>query len=295
MKFIRIFCSLAIMLSGFALKTQAQIFYKVEIPDSDKPSYILGTHHFAPISVIDSIAQLHDILKSVDRLYGELDMQKMLDPSVMMEMQSLMVAPPDSTLDKLLTPAQLDSVASVWNEYAGGTMPFEMLKGVKPALISTQLASLITMKFLPEIDPLEGIDMTMQNRAREAGIPVEGLETIDFQINLLYGTPIEYQAASLLRLVRGIGDEEQKVRQLTEDYLAGNIDGILKEMLDSDGDEPEIAKRLIFNRNRDWVDKLVKIMPRESVMVVVGAGHLPGDRGVLEGLKNAGFLITPIR
>ena len=52
---------------------------------------------------------------------------------------------------------------------------------------------------------------------------------------------------------------------------------------------------MIYSRNDNWVEKLSKEMPADSLMVVVGAGHLPGDRGVIAGLRKAGFTVTPVK
>ncbi|MDE5875701.1 MAG: TraB/GumN family protein, partial [Muribaculaceae bacterium] len=51
----------------------------------------------------------------------------------------------------------------------------------------------------------------------------------------------------------------------------------------------------VYDRNTNWVNILSKEMPQQSTFVVVGAAHLPGKKGVLEQLRNAGFKVTPVR
>lgn len=279
---------------GFASTANAQILYKVEKPGSDKTSYLLGTHHFASPSMIDSIAEMPGILQGIDRLYGELDMAVMSDPAAMMAMQGKLMAPADSTLDKVLAPAQLDSLSVLWNEYSGG-VPLQMMYMVKPAVISTQLAAAMAMKVFPELNGIEGIDMTMQKRARELGKPVGGLETMDFQMEMLYGRPLAEQAEELMKTVRDKDDVAEKSIALSKAYAAHDIDRILELMLVMEDDDPEAAERMIYSRNDNWVSRLSAEMPTESIMVVVGAGHLPGDRGVIAGLRKAGFTVTPVK
>lgn len=295
MKILKIFTVLAVIAFGFSSSVQAQIFYKVEKPGSDKISYILGTHHFAPLSVVDSISEMPAILESVDKLYGEIDMSQMTDPGVMMGMQKYLIAPADSTLDNLLTPAQVDSVRVVWDEYTGGAMPFDMMKMMKPAMLSTTLAAAMAQKALPSINALEGIDMTMQNRARQLGKPVEGLETMEFQMNMLYGQPINKQIDTLMETVRTANEEQTSAIELTEAYLAHNLDKILDLMIKAENNDPVMIEQMIYGRNANWVEQLLDLLPQQSLMVVVGAGHLPGERGVLEGLRKAGYNVTPIR
>ena len=285
----------AAIVFGLGFSSQAQILYKVEKAGSDKVSYLLGTHHFAPLAVVDSIAELPAIINGVDRMYGEIDMSSMTDPATIMAMQQKVMAPADSTLDKVLTPAQLEAVSAVWNEYTQGAMPLEAMYMMKPSLISTQLASLMAMKVFPQLNPMEGIDMTMQTRSREAGKPVGGLETMDFQLDMLYSRPIAEQAEGLMKTVEDIKGEEARAVELSNAYLNHNIDEILKLMLVAEDEDQEAVDRMIYSRNDNWVKQLSKEMPAESLFVVVGAGHLPGDRGVIKGLRDAGFTVTPVK
>ena len=285
--------SLAIFaVMAFASTVSAQILWKVERPGNDHVTYILGTHHFAPLTVLDSLSALPDALKNCDRLYGELDMAAMASPESMMMMQQALIAPTDSTLDKVLSPAQLDSVKAALNPLTGGQIPMEMLYPMKPAALSTQIAAMMAMQLFPDLNPMEGLDMTMQERAKALGKPVGGLETMEFQMNALYGTPIADQAESLMKTIGDMDGEKRRAVSLANSYLAHDLDSILKLMMEEDGDA-EDYERLIFSRNDNWVKILTEEMPEASLMVVVGAGHLPGERGVLEQLRKAGYTVTP--
>lgn len=293
MKIFKILAVVATVLS-VSFTSRAQILYKIEKDGSPKVSYILGTHHLAPLAVVDSIESLPSILESIDRLYGELDMSTLNDPAVMLGMQKMLIAPSDSTIDKMLAPEQLDSVRNAWNEFIGEMVPFEMVKMMKPAVLSTQLASAMTMKNLPDLNPLEGIDMTMQNRARELGKPVAGLETMEFQMNMLYNAPIPRQVNSLMSMIRTIDEQAEQSSRLTNAYLNHDIQQIYELILQEEDDDPQVAEEMIYSRNDRWLEKLGEILPTESLMIVVGAGHLPGERGVLNGLRAKGFIVTPI-
>lgn len=285
--------SLAIFaVMAFASTVSAQILWKVERPGNDHVTYILGTHHFAPLTVLDSLSVLPDALKNCDRLYGELDMAAMSSPESMMMMQQALIAPTDSTLDKVLSPAQLDSVKAALDPLTGGQIPVEMLYPMKPAALSTQIAAMMAMQLFPDLNPMEGLDMTMQERAKALGKPVGGLETMEFQMNALYGTPIADQAESLMKTISDMDGEKRRAVSLANSYLAHDLDSILKLMMEEDGDA-EDYERLIFSRNDNWVKILTEEMPEASLMVVVGAGHLPGERGVLEQLRKAGYTVTP--
>ncbi|MDE6007080.1 MAG: TraB/GumN family protein [Muribaculaceae bacterium] len=284
-------------LAAFAITTtaSAQILYKIEKPGSDKTSYILGTHHFSPLSTVDCIEELPAIIKSVDKVYGELDMSVMKDPAALMSMQQKMMAQPDSTLTKLLKQEQLDSITTAWSTYVGDPSQLQMiLPMVKPAVISTALAAGMSAKALPDYNPQVSIDGTMQERAAEAGKTVAGLETMDYQISMLYDSPISEQLESLMKTIANAEEENSNAVALCEAYKNHDIDALYKIISEATKETPESLDKMIYVRNDNWVKQLSEEMPGTSLLIVVGAGHLPGERGVLEGLKKAGFSVTGI-
>jgi uncharacterized protein YbaP (TraB family) len=62
-------------------------------------------------------------------------------------------------------------------------------------------------------------------------------------------------------------------------------------LLDSFDAYPKLFEELVNNRNLAWESSLAAILndQTESHMVIVGALHLLGDRGVVELLRRHGF------
>ena len=76
-----------------------------------KASYVLGTHHLAPLSILDSIAGIKQAMTEVEQVYGEIVMAEMQTPAAMQQMQQAILLPGDTTLHTLYTPAQYHSLA----------------------------------------------------------------------------------------------------------------------------------------------------------------------------------------
>jgi uncharacterized protein len=51
---------------------------------------------------------------------------------------------------------------------------------------------------------------------------------------------------------------------------------------------------LLYNRNTAWVKKLEDIFIKQSATIAVGAGHLPGEKGVISLLRKAGYKVEPV-
>lgn len=278
-----------------ATAAHSQLLWKVTDNNSGKTSYVFGTHHFAPLSLLDSIKGLDAALQNADKVYGELDMQAAMDPSALMGMQQMMMAPADSTIDKVLTTKQLADLNMAWAKYGTDQIPLNALYVLKPAGLSTQLAALMSAKVLPDINVGQGIDNELQVRARKAGKQVAGLETMEFQTNMLLGDPISKQAEDLVETIEDIDAEAGKLVRLTNAYLAQNYKDIETICAESVLKNPESAEKMIISRNNNWMKQLAPEMKNTNLLVVVGAGHLVGDKGILNQLKQAGYTVTPVK
>ena len=73
----KLMLTLALVLTA-ALNVNAQLLYKISGNGLEKPSYIIGTYHLAPVSFTDSIPGLKEALNAAEQEYGELDMGDMM-------------------------------------------------------------------------------------------------------------------------------------------------------------------------------------------------------------------------
>jgi uncharacterized protein YbaP (TraB family) len=119
-----------------------------------------------------------------------------------------------------------------------------------------------------------------------------GLETVEFQVELLYDTPLEEQAADLLEMVEQGKEAEEMIIELTDLYLKQDIAGLWELTLKDS--KPEELEKLIYSRNRNWIAQMKDIMPQTPTMFVVGAGHLPGEQGVIRLLEQTGYKLEPV-
>ena len=272
----------------------AQLLWKVTPPSGGPVSYILGTHHVAPAGMIDKVKGLRQAISEVTTVFGELDMADLTSPEGQQKMMAHVLAPADSLLTSVLSPAQIDSVNTLLESYTGQAGLAAQMAALKPVMVTNQLAIFQSMNAFPDFDPTDQFDTQVQSAALAAGKAVKGLETAEFQWSLLFDTPIAEQAEDLMKNVRLNDAAIAKARELAEAYIAGNLDLMLSIMEDPEiGMDEETADKLINQRNSDWSDILVGLIPTSSILVAVGAGHLPGDKGLLSLLRDKGFTVTP--
>ena len=153
----------------------------------------------------------------------------------------------------------------------------------------------MNMQVIPNFNPMQQLDTHVQAIGAQAGKEVNGFETVDFQINLLFGKSISAQAEDLLETIRKENEMKSFSFDLYNAYMTQDIESVRQMMIDPEfGLEPKDEAEMLTNRNVNWVSQLKTILPQKSVFVCVGAGHLPGENGVLNLLRQAGYTITPV-
>lgn len=290
----KVLFAMALLLSAGA--ANSQLLWKISGKDAKGDSYLFGTHHIAPVSLIDTTAGLKDAIAGVDAVYGEIDMSEMTSPSAQQVIMSAAMAPADSTVTKLLTAQQIDSVNAVLGKYTNGMLKLDQLAMFKPRMIDTQLGMLQSMVAFPEFNGQEQLDNTIQLKGRELGKSIKGFETLEQQMSMLMGGSMAEQASDLMESVRKDGEASDKAHKLADAYMSADINTIEKMFLDPDlGMDEKTRRMLIDDRNADWLKQLSSILPSESVFIAVGAGHLIGDTGLIKELQKAGYTVTPVK
>ncbi len=281
----------------------AQLLYKISGKGLRKPSYIIGTYHLAPVSFVDSIPGLRGALAESEQVYGEIETADMTSPENIAKMQQAMMLPEGKTLTELLTPEQMQKLNATMKELLGvdmsNPMVAQQMNKMLPQALVTQLTVIMYLKKHSGFNPTQSFDDYFQQQAVAQGKPVGGFETMDFQLQALFGSiSIERQIELLMCFLNNREWEELQVDNIVEAFFAqdlNRIEAAMDEKQDNSCDATdEENELLIYGRNATWLKKMPEIMQQKSTFFAVGAAHLVGERGVLAGLRNAGYLVEGI-
>ena len=286
-----------LMLLCITFGANAQLLWKISGNGLSRPSYVFGTHHLAPISIVDSVADFKQALHEVEQVYGEVALSEMVSPTNIQKIQQASILQGDTTLHMVLTKTQYDSVALVVKQLMG--VDLKMFDKVKPAFLTTQIAALLAMKSIKGFNPQEQLDQWIQTEGKKLGKTVGGLETIDFQMYVLFNSQsVERQAELLYHAVTNLEESEQQTQRLNTAYMRQDLEeleAIATEKKGNGSDPlPEEEETLVYGRNANWAKILPAIMKEKSTLVAVGSAHLPGERGLLNLLKKQGFTVEPV-
>lgn len=276
----------------------AQLLWKISGNGLTKPSYVMGTHHLAPLSIKDSIAGLQKAMNETQQVYGELNMAEVQSPATIQKMQSMMMIPNDTTLKSLLTPEEYETANKFCKENL--MMDLAVAPKLKPATIQNNAIVVVYIKHVGGFNPQEQLDTYFQTQATQKGKKVAGLETADFQFNLLYnGTSLRRQAQQMMCVLNNLDKGVETLKELTAAYMKQDLvamERISNERENNQCDPlPGEMEAAVDNRNINWAEKLPAIMKEAPTFVAVGALHLPGQKGLLNLLKQKGYQVEPVK
>src|SRR5437588_3013521 len=140
-------------------------------------------------------------------------------------------------------------------------------------------------------DPKLGIDLHFLDEVKQPQ-RVEELESADFQLKL-FASGTEQEQVELLRSTLKQADKaKESINKMQDAYLSGDTDVMLKMLKEEQTGPQSLMKKLIDDRNvtmAEHVDGFLK--SKESCFVVVGAGHIIGDKGLVKLLQNKGYKV----
>lgn len=298
----RIFSTLLLLLCVVGMN--AQLLWRISGNGLAKPSYVIGTYHLAPASFVDSIHGLKDAMAATDQVYGEIVMSEMSNPANASKLQAALMLPDGKTLNNVLSAEQMERFATFMKEKMNVDLSNPMIASqmlqLSPKTLTMKLGLLLCMKDEElRINPMELFDGYFQQQAAASGKPVGGLETLDFQIGVLYDVPMERQVEELMCFVDNFEWQHEMLLKIKKAFFSQELDDIYAALNEKRGDNcdptPEEEAALISDRNANWAKEMPALMKDKSTLFAVGSGHLPGERGLLQLLRQAGFTVKAVK
>mgnify|MGYP000903915704 CR=1 FL=1 len=274
------------------------LLWKVSGNGLEKPSYILGTHHLAHVSFVDSIPGLKAVIDNTQQTVGELLMSD--QAAMQAKIQEGAMMPAGESYKNMLSAEDYAKLDQGLKElFSVGLDQFGQLK---PGMISMLYTITLYTRFYPGFNPVshEAIDAYVQRIAKEQNKSVLGLETVEDQITALFDSePLKDQAITLACVV-GQGESMKGSLDKLNDYYRK---GELSKMYDLAFNDPDDTCRSSQNyqnalnkdRNDKWMLKLPQIMKDKSSLIAVGALHLAQKDGILYQLAEKGYKVEAVK
>lgn len=253
--------------------------------------YVLGSIHYLKKEMYPLDEKIEKAFEQSNILGVEANVDNVSKTDVQKLVESAFYSG-DETLEKHLSPEAYESVKKQLTELGAS---LEAANKYRPWFLALSLASIEIVKL--GFDPNYGIDRYFLSKATEKKKIVE-LESLEYQINLFSAFSEKDQELFLLYTLKDIKVLEQELDKLIKAWTAGDEKGIELIMTKSIKEDKKlipIYEKLVVERNRKMVSKIEEYLKeKETFFVIVGAGHLVGNQGIIELLKGKGFLLEQL-
>ena len=246
----------------------------------------LGTDELYPLhgTVLDSLAAAETVVAELSP--GALDRVQ----GLVLDRMAGSVLPDRKTLYELLPAADVATIEGVM-----GRDMFRRLSGFLPWVAYSVMDQYSAGS--SGLDGSLGVDVALYSAAAELGKTVSGLETAEFQLDVLTGPALELQLLLLRDNAREYRERPQALRELYEAYLSDDRRALARLMADSmersERFAPELARwndALFGSRNAEWAGKIAALAAGgKDVFLFAGVGHFLGPGSVIELLEARGF------
>ena len=276
------------------LAPERALFWEARDRERGSTLYLLGSVHVGDGRPLELDAVLANAFARSEELVVEVDLAEITPERVMRFVGRHGTLAPAEDLSQRVSPETL----ALLREWLGAhDLAAAQVERLEPWAISL----LVIENSLRDAgyQGAYGVDQWFLTRASESGKPIVGLESLEFQLELLSGLAPEHQERllreSLLSAGSGGGGVE-RVESILDAWERGDA-GALERFAHAElAQDPSLApfyEATYFARNESMHEALVRLMgDGRTRFCVVGSGHLVGERGIPALLAKDGYRVT---
>jgi len=253
-----------------------------EIHDTESPSqlrgYLLGSIHLFHSSFLPLIDICSQLIPSCVSYCGEMDLS-LMDQE--MPLSTIFMEPLAGRIK--CSASQTRFLLKKFN------ISLEQLNHYPPPVALSKVFSSIMEG---TIEP-GSVDAALTDIAMSHGLKMMGLEAYEVQQNLMAELSDSTFLEQLENILHKPLNFRRKTSKLIKNYAANDLTKIYAHVKRSSGLDKH---KLVYRRNKEMALKMHDIIMHSTgnVFFSVGAGHLPGNYGMMRYLKQHGYKLKPI-
>ncbi|MCP3952861.1 MAG: TraB/GumN family protein [Desulfobacterales bacterium] len=141
--------------------------------------------------------------------------------------------------------------------------------------------------------PAYGIDHYFYQNARRDRKKIVPLESVEEQLSLFFELGNAEQDAFLRRTLTDLEIVETLFPEMLVLWKSGDLKQLDRIMQDSFAGHPALYDKFLVRRNAKWLPVIEGLIGQpDNVLVIVGASHLGGEKGVIRQLQNKGYKVV---
>lgn len=283
---LRNFVAAALLFFSCSVVAQNTILWSVDHIDTKHRSYLLGTFHQMGSSWVDSLTVVMEKLAEADLAIFE-------SVETGIELQSVMGSREwSSNVREELRRRDIEWLEEYTRDWV---VPLEKLHPMELHWkLSQDMARVICNTSTPE-DRFDHFDNYLIHISDSLGIPYTGLETDSMQSDFINKQTGENTWKALRKTIHSdIRTLRRGKAKRGQCNFANRYMRLELGNYPLDKECPEEDDAAVSERNREWMKVLPDYFMEQSCFVAVGLLHLFYDCGLINALREAGFVVAPV-
>ena len=262
-----------------------------KVADADTTIYLFGTIHLLPPGTKWRSPVFDEAAAGSDTLVVETDIDESNPTATLGELFKLAISPGLPPLSERVDP---DKRAALAAAIAKSGIPAAALDKMETWAAAFMLLG-VQFKDLG-LSPGSGVESVLKKQFQEGGKSIGQLETNAQQLGF-FDTLSEGAQREFLE---GVLDDPTEMKGqfggMLDAWSRGDVAGIAKSFNADMGEAPELMDVLIARRNANWANWVKSRLDQPgTVLMAVGAGHLAGDKSVVNLLQKQGVKVTRVQ
>ncbi|MEO9021868.1 MAG: TraB/GumN family protein [Ginsengibacter sp.] len=142
-----------------------------------------------------------------------------------------------------------------------------------------------------DCDDIKMMEMELLKIAQEKGLQSAGLETALQQLHIAEEV---FTGKEILRQLKSTNTYKGLFNKIMKAYHSENLQQLSLLVTDTQFMSERAYKIIVIKRNRRWAKIIPSLIASQSAFLAVGAGHLPGEKGLLQLLNEKGYNVNPV-
>jgi uncharacterized protein len=283
---LTVLCALCFFaaVSAVSAETNSSVW---SVTKDSQTLYIGGTMHLLKRSDYPLPRAFDTAYAQAETLVFETDIAAINSLEVQARLSAMMMLPPGQTLSGMLS-AQTYGQLGTYLKNTG--LPIEQFERVKPAMV----ALIITVMEMQKLGLGEaGVDQYYHAMGQRDGKNIGWVESVDAHLAYVAGMGEGDEDAFLKYSLLDLANLEPMMDELNRMWREGDLEGLDVDMLQPMRSQfPEVYHSLIVERNNNWLPQIEAMADTPEIeFILVGAGHLAGEDGVLQKLQAKGYKV----
>jgi uncharacterized protein YbaP (TraB family) len=214
------------------------------------------------------------------------------DREIARYLRSQMRLPDGQRLQSILDPDVYDLLKAECTKYG---LPIETVSRFKPSMVLAML-SMLQIRKLGFAQ--QGVDMHYFQKARKTKKPINFLETVEFQIDMLVSMGEGYENDYVRYSLNDISDtdDENELLALVAEWRTGDASTSEASLIKMKEEWPVIYQALVSDRNNAWIPQIEEYLDSGQVpFIIAGLLHMYGPDGLLTQLENSGCTVEQVK